>query len=105
VLPSPGERVKTYTCCQRLSGESEPALLHARHKFSSSASSSAEAKAKAPLDVVALDCEMLYTTGGFRIARVSVVDGSGKSVFDECVKMDDGVEIVYVPPKSFQTKC
>lgn len=48
------------------------------------------------LDVAALDCEMIYTTGGFRIARVSVVDASGKEVFDELIKMDDGVEVVCV---------
>jgi len=46
------------------------------------------------LDIAALDCEMIYTTGGFRIARVSVVDASGKEVFDELIKMDDGVEVV-----------
>jgi RNA exonuclease 1 len=48
------------------------------------------------LDVAALDCEMIYTTGGFRIARVSVVDVRGKEVFDEIIKMDDGVEAVCV---------
>ena len=47
------------------------------------------------LDVAALDCEMVYATGGFCIARVSVVDASGKEVFDELIKMDDGVEVVY----------
>lgn len=46
------------------------------------------------LDIAALDCEMIYTTGGFRIARVSIVDASGKEVFDELIKMDDGVEVV-----------
>jgi len=48
------------------------------------------------LDIAALDCEMIYTTGGFRIARVSVVDASGESVFDEFIKMDDDVEVVCV---------
>jgi RNA exonuclease 1 len=46
------------------------------------------------LDVVALDCEMVYTTGGMRVARVSVVDGSGKQVLDELVRMDDDVEVM-----------
>ncbi len=50
------------------------------------------------LDIAALDCEMIYTTGGFRIARVSIVDASGKEVFDELIKMDDGVEVVCVIP-------
>lgn len=48
------------------------------------------------LDVVALDCEMVYTTGGMRVARVSVVDGSGKQVLDELVRMDDDVEVMSV---------
>ena len=39
---------------------------------------------------------MVYTTGGMRCARVSVVDGARKEVFDELVKMDEDVEIVYV---------
>jgi RNA exonuclease 1 len=43
-----------------------------------------------------LDCEMVYTTGGMRVARVSVVDGSGVEVFDELVRMDDGVEVTSV---------
>jgi RNA exonuclease 1 len=46
------------------------------------------------LEIAALDCEMVYTTGGFRIARVSVVNAGGEEVFDELIKMDDGVEVV-----------
>lgn len=48
------------------------------------------------LDIVALDCEMIYSTGGMRVARVSVVDSMGKEVFDELVRMDDGVEVMSV---------
>jgi len=59
------------------------------------------------LEVAALDCEMVYTTGGFRIARVSVVDVSGKEVFDELIKMDDSVEVVCVIPlyPRFSVRC
>jgi RNA exonuclease 1 len=39
---------------------------------------------------------MVYTTGGMSIARVSVVDGSGKEIFDELVRLDDNVELMYV---------
>ena len=46
------------------------------------------------LDIVALDCEMIYTTGGMRVARVSVVDSAGKEIYDEFVRMDDGVEVM-----------
>jgi RNA exonuclease 1 len=55
------------------------------------------------LDIAALDCEMIYTTGGFRIARVSVVDVSGEEVFDEFIKMDDGVKVVCVISLPFPT--
>ena len=46
------------------------------------------------MDIVALDCEMIYTTGGMRVARVSVVDSAGKEVFDQLVRMDEGVEVM-----------
>ena len=39
---------------------------------------------------------MIYTTGGMRVARVSMIDGSGKEVFDKCVKMDEGVHVMLV---------
>ena len=66
-------------------------MLHARHAFAESLPSTSSA-----LYIAALDCEMVYSTGGFRVARVSVVDVSGKEVFDEFIKMDDGVEVVCV---------
>ncbi|KAF7793647.1 hypothetical protein EIP86_004762 [Pleurotus ostreatoroseus] len=71
--------------------ESDPEKLHMRHAFSFSRSETCDDKA---LDVVALDCEMIYTTGGMRVARVSVVDAAGKTIFDELVQMDDGVEVI-----------
>lgn len=72
--------------------ESKPADLHARHAFSYT--KTAPADKNTALDVVALDCEMIYTTGGMRVARVSVVDGDGKEVLDELVRMDDNVHVV-----------
>jgi RNA exonuclease 1 len=98
-----GERTRTYTCCSsdghaegctrgpHVFYENEASLLHARHAFVESIPSTPSA-----LDIAALDCEMVYSTGGFHIARVSVVDASGKEVFDEFIKMDDGVEVVCV---------
>ena len=50
----------------------------------------------AALDVAALDCEMIYTTGGLRVARVSIIDGSGKEAFDQVVRMDDDVHVMSV---------
>lgn len=98
-----GERTRTYTCCSLIAEgqtegctrgphvfyETDSSLLHARYPFSETSPMTSSA-----LDIAALDCEMIYTTGGFRVARVSVVDASGKSVFDEFIKMDDGVKVV-----------
>ena len=100
-----GERTRTYTCCSMTADgqtegctrgphvfyETDSSLLHARYPFSETSPMTSSA-----LDIAALDCEMIYTTGGFRIARVSVVDASGESVFDEFIKMDDDVEVVCV---------
>lgn len=44
---------------------------------------------------------MIYTTGGMRVARVSVVDSRGKDIFDELVRMDDGVEVMSVADVSY----
>ncbi|PPQ68000.1 hypothetical protein CVT26_007363 [Gymnopilus dilepis] len=97
-----GEKVRNYTCCSRpADGEgcshgphvfydSKAEELHSRHPFSFLKESDGNGK----LDVVALDCEMIYTTGGMRVARVSVVDGSGKQILDELIRMDEGVHVI-----------
>ena len=107
-----GEKVKQYTCCSALSTaedgcvrgphvfyEFNPVDLHKRHAFTHTRPPDASRPGKT-LEVAALDCEMIYTTGGMRVARVSVVDGNGKEVFDKCVKMDEGVHVmlVFSPP-------
>ena len=109
ILPIAGEKVRQYTCCSALSTsedgctrgphvfyESDPVDLHKRHAFTHTRPPDTSQPGKT-LDVAALDCEMIYTTGGMRVARVSVVDGDGKEVFDKCVKMDEGVHVVLVP--------
>ena len=73
--------------------ENNPDDLHLRHPFSCL---KPPLSPESGIDVVALDCEMIYTTGGFRVARVSVVDGSGTEIFDQFVRMDDGVQVMYV---------
>lgn len=101
-----GEKVRQYTCCSALSTsedgcvrgphvfyESDPVDLHKRHAFTHTCSPDPSQPGKR-LEVAALDCEMIYTTGGMRVARVSIVDGDGKEVFDEYVKMDEGVHVM-----------
>lgn len=108
-----GEKVRQYTCCSALSTsedgcvrgphvfyESDPVDLHKRHAFTH-ARPPDTSQLSDILEVAALDCEMIYTTGGMRVARVSVVDGDGKEVFDECVKMDEGVYVMLVSLNPF----
>ena len=109
---SVGEKLRVYNCCSQPMSKSEGCArgphvfyeaecdkLHIRHPFSASRSpfvSHESYSADTALDIVALDCEMIYTTGGMSVARVSVVDGSGLAIFDEYVDLDDGVEIMSV---------
>lgn len=108
LMLSSGEKARVYNCCgQPVSTsegcsrgphvfyESSPGDLHARQPFTMSRAPLEDGSDTA-LDVLALDCEMIYSTAGFTCARVSVVDGSGEKVMDELVKMDDGVEVMYV---------
>lgn len=107
-----GEKLRFYSCCSKNANEdgctrgchvfyeTDPSDLHTRHAFSLTRppkSSRGDIDAETcdtALDVVALDCEMIYTTGGMRVARISVVDGTGTEVFDELIRMDDDVDIV-----------
>lgn len=107
-----GEKSRLWTCCSRAYGEegctrgphvfyeSDPVDLHRRHAFShtraASSSSEPSSSKDTALDIVALDCEMIYTTGGMRVARVSAVDSVGREVYDELVRMDEGVEVMWV---------
>lgn len=38
------------------------------------------------LDILALDCELVYTTAGMSLARLTVVDAEGTVVLDEHVR-------------------
>lgn len=99
-----------YRCCSLLVAEpgcqrgvhvfyeKSAEALHSRHPFSSTSppTDMSTSLASEKLGVAALDCEMLYTTGGMRVGRVSVVDGLGRKVYDELVKMDDDVDVMFV---------
>ncbi|KDQ12757.1 hypothetical protein BOTBODRAFT_112367, partial [Botryobasidium botryosum FD-172 SS1] len=100
-----GARERVYRCClqQTTSGEgcqkgphvfyeSDPVALHSRHAFTPTRS--ARDGAATSIDVIAMDCEMIYTTAGMSVARVSAVDGTGKEVFDQLVRMSEGVDVL-----------
>ncbi|KAL5636456.1 hypothetical protein ACGC1H_000424 [Rhizoctonia solani] len=69
-------------------------LLHARHPYSESSAFAEDSSQSTLLEVAALDCEMIYTTAGMSIARVSVIDGAGKCVYDKLMKLDPGVDVL-----------
>ena len=56
--------------------------------------SSASATPATAVDIVALDCELVYTTAGMSLARVTVLSGSGSVLLDEHVRPPTGVAIV-----------
>lgn len=97
-----------YRCCSMGSGtagcakgphvfyEKQPELLHARHPFSTSASTCSGGNGLGVLDICAIDCEMVYTTAGMSVARVSVVDNKGNEVLDSFVRLNDGVDLLCV---------
>lgn len=84
-----GEKMRVYNCCSKPTSNPEGCTrgphvfyekkaedLHRRHAFTYTRPPITSGPDSA-LDVAALDCEMIYTTGGMRVARVSVVDASG----------------------------
>ncbi|KAG9016632.1 RNA exonuclease 3 [Tulasnella sp. 427] len=99
-----GKRKKIYTCCQlehpidgctqgvHVFYENDSATLHKRHPFSPTEGPIEEEKE--PLPIVAIDCEMIYTTTGMSVARVSVVNTEGEAVFDELIKLDPSVDVL-----------
>lgn len=117
-----GVRERVYRCCLQQASmpsnegcqkgahvfyESDPVALHSRHAFSYTRGSRGVAGegdgvnggtigSSNDVDVMAIDCEMIYTTAGMSVARVSAVDGTGKAVFDQLVRLDDGVDVLSV---------
>ncbi|EJU06041.1 hypothetical protein DACRYDRAFT_85886 [Dacryopinax primogenitus] len=99
-----GKKEKFYACCQSSDSREGCQLgahvfrelstedLHARHPFTPTAPFAADKGKGTMLDVVALDCEMIYTTQGMSCARVTVVDAGGNEVLDELVRLDEGVK-------------
>lgn len=93
-----GVKERVFSCCPGANAlpcqqgphvfrDSTHLQLHSRTSFVSTASiTSASASPASKLDIVALDCELVYTTAGMSLARLTVVDSNGHVVLDEHVK-------------------
>ncbi|KAI9178745.1 RNA exonuclease 3 [Blastocladiella emersonii ATCC 22665] len=96
---SGGERVREYTCCSARPNSASTGCtpgvhvwreertnhLHAIEPFVVSPETCPGGPGKR-LEMVALDCEMCYTTNGFELCRFTAVDVYGDLVMDELVK-------------------
>ncbi|GAA97080.1 uncharacterized protein L969DRAFT_19946 [Mixia osmundae IAM 14324] len=89
-----GLKQRSYTCCSVSDGTS--GCTEGPHVFSERdindlheivAFRATEAATKpAPLHILAIDCEMVHSTAGFSLARVSIADGSGRLLLDEFIQ-------------------
>ncbi|KAI9497392.1 ribonuclease H-like domain-containing protein [Zychaea mexicana] len=89
-----GEKLRLYTCCNESHGsmgcvkgphvykDENTQDLHAKIPFISTPEAGA---AKESRTVVALDCEMAYTTAGMELVRVTAVDENCQILLDELV--------------------
>ncbi|KFH62736.1 hypothetical protein MVEG_11263 [Podila verticillata NRRL 6337] len=94
-----GERIKLHACCDGVQGspgcrdgphvfkEDNFLQLHHRTPFvKADPRSPEERRRKKKHAVVAMDCEMCYTAGGFELIRISATDQDGKTILDELVR-------------------
>ncbi|GAA6062967.1 hypothetical protein JCM10212_005726 [Sporobolomyces blumeae] len=96
-----GTRQRVWSCCPspdarpcqvgpHVFKDEDPSALHSRVPFISSANLCPNRRSTTsttkPLDLVALDCELLYTLSGLSLARLTVLDASGSLVLDEHVR-------------------
>ncbi|GAA6001456.1 hypothetical protein JCM10207_006675 [Rhodosporidiobolus poonsookiae] len=94
-----GVRQRVWSCCPAVGAAScqtgphvfkdeDPAALHSRSSFSTSASLREGSTTSLPPaeDVCALDCELIYTISGMSLARLTVLSSSGSILLDEHVR-------------------
>ncbi|GAA6021902.1 hypothetical protein JCM11491_004786 [Sporobolomyces phaffii] len=89
-----GVKQRVWSCCPTLHAtpcqvgphvfkDEDPVDLHARVGFVTTESIARPSPDDREVqDLVALDCELLYTTAGMSLARVTVVDAAGELVYD-----------------------
>ncbi|KAF9426255.1 RNA exonuclease 3 [Podila epigama] len=91
-----GERIKIHACCDGIQGSEgcregphvfkEDNFLHLHSRIPFVKAAVKEASDKKKHRIVAMDCEMCYTSGGFELIRISAIDKDGKVILDELVR-------------------
>ncbi|KAG9062552.1 RNA exonuclease 3 [Linnemannia hyalina] len=91
-----GDKIKYFPCCDAPQGSTgcqdgphvfkDDEFLDLHHRIPFIETPKDCLGGKKPHSVVAMDCEMCYTTGGFELIRISVVDKLGKVIMDELIK-------------------
>ncbi len=106
-LPGVKGRTQVWTCCSKQVGgsalgdssccfgphvfkETTGLDLHRREAFITTkdliASIEDKQSLRNPLDIVALDCELSYTTAGLTLTRLTLIDEEGEMILDELVR-------------------
>ncbi|KAG5440074.1 hypothetical protein PCK2_000586 [Pneumocystis canis] len=90
------EQIKLYSCCYESNTDSIGCTTLPYHVFKiTSPPKLAEQiqfiKSQVPvqssfLNAAVIDCEMIYTTGGMELARITIYDINGKLLLDELIK-------------------
>lgn len=70
----------------------DPSTLHARQPFMLTKDFTTS---KSPLGIAAVDCELIYTTAGMSLARLTICSGDKKVMLDEHVRPDPAVPLDY----------
>ncbi|ORZ39936.1 ribonuclease H-like domain-containing protein, partial [Catenaria anguillulae PL171] len=99
VTKNSGDTLRVFSCCQGEMGklgctesvhvfrEERVEYLHAVEAFVETPTSGlVRSPGKRALEIVALDCEMCYTSLGMEVCRVTVIDQWKRKIIDELVK-------------------
>ncbi|BGP40379.1 RNA exonuclease 3 [Rhodotorula kratochvilovae] len=103
-----GQKQRVYSCCPAVGAvpcqvgphvfkDEDVAALHSRVAFvptSSLRSSLFTPDLPPAVDLVALDCELIYTTAGMSLARLTVVSATGATILDEHIRPPPGVAVL-----------
>ena len=129
-LPGIKGRVQIWTCCSKQVGgsalgddsccfgphvfkETAGLDLHRREAFVTTRelldSIEDQSSSSSALDIVALDCELSYTTAGLTLTRLTLIDEEGEMILDELVRtrteiVDYNTRFSGITPEEYEEK-